>query len=218
MATAPLPPSDTWLNIVLEASAIATVAGVAGGALFTARYGRRASVALSATVQPTPTGFVIVARLSVKAVGVFRVRFRKGEEGSRIEVTEMYTDTDGEPQPAITYPRSNFFGDSFVDGGEELTTTTMVPVPSPSPSIIGWAVWLQVCAPYRFIRLRWLRRVVALAPVRFIIDHQPVSWLRRPLSRPWRRFVLSPGWSWTDQVFVPKPGGHEYADAAKEGP
>jgi hypothetical protein len=199
----PLPPPDHWLNVVLALGALAAVAGVLVGAFFTALYGRRASVSLSATAAKTPGGYVILARPSVKAVGVFRVRFLGGNEGSQVTVTEYYTDVAGNPIEAITYPRRNLFGEAFVDGGETLTTTTLVPVPNPAATVFGWAVWLEVRAPNRFLGRLWIRAaghwILRRRPVRFTRRHSP-RFLRR-----WLRRIFG-DWSWTDQVFVPVPG------------
>ncbi len=168
-----VPAPDHWLNVMTEVGATAGALGIAAGAFFAARYGRRASVSLEATVLPTPAGFVIVARPSVKAVGIFRVRFVRGNSGSKVMVVEMYQDDKGEPHPALTYPRLNVFGEAFVDGGEELVTTTLIPVPVPPASVIGWAVWFEVHAPNRFLRLRWLtpRRRKKACPV----DVEPIA-------------------------------------------
>jgi hypothetical protein len=204
-----VPAPDRWFNIVTGAGAAAGALGVVAGAFFAARYGRRASVSLTASVLPTPVGFVIVARPSVKAVGIFRVRFVKGNSGSKVMVVEMYQDDQGEPQCAKTYPRLNIFGEAFVDGGEELVTTTLIPVPTPAASVIGWAVWFEVHAPNRFLRLRWLTRAVARKPVRWAWNQPPTQWLWLRVPQPWRkalrRVFLSEGWSWTDQVFLPLP-------------
>jgi hypothetical protein len=205
---------DHLFNIVTGVGAAAGALGVAAGAFFAARYGRRASVSLTASVLSTQKGFVIVARPSVRAVGVFRVRFVQGT-GSKVIVFEMYQDDKGEPQPALSYPRLNVFGEAFVDGGEELVTTTLIPVPVPPASVIGWAVWFQVHAPNRFLRFRWLTRAIARRPVRWAWKRGPVQWLwhrvPKPCRKVLRRVFLGEGWSWTDQVFVPLPKPNEEA-------
>lgn len=204
-----VPAPDHLFNIVTEVGAAAGALGVAAGAFFAARYGRRASVSLTARVLPTSAGFVIMARPSVKAVGIFRVRFVKGNSGSKVLVVEMYQDDHGEPRPAKTYRRVNILGEAFVDGGEELATTTLIPVPAPPASVIGWAVWFEVHAPNRFLRLRWLTRAVARKPVRWVWNQPPTRrlWLKvpEPSRKALRRTFLGEGWSWTDQVFVPLP-------------
>jgi hypothetical protein len=203
------PPSDGWLNLWLGAAAIATLAGVVIGGIFTARYGRRASVSLTAAAEPVPGGFLIIARPSVKAVGVFRIKFTKGEEGSQLLVSETYVAADWQPtrvQPVVV---KDLFGDTFVEGGEELTTTTMVALPAPPGSVIGWTLWIQVCAPNRFLRLSWLRWVLRRRPIAWVLRWTTVRWMRERtpnwISNRVRRAFN--GWQWTDQVFVPLPEG-----------
>jgi hypothetical protein len=210
--------SDHWLNIVLGLAALATLAGFAAGAIFTGRYGRRASVSLSAKATPVPGGYLIVARPSVKAVGVFRVKFTKGEEGSQLQVTQVFIDAEWQPVRVPDERRSNLFGDSFVEGGEELTTTTVIAVPKPPASVIGWFLWLQVCAPNRFLRLDWVRRGLRWPPIRWVVGWRSFRKLRAKIPAPIRRYVrrILNGWQWTDQIFVPLPEGHNYADAQRE--
>lgn len=183
-------------------------------AIFALRYGRRASVSISARVRSSEAGLFIEARPSVKAVGAFRVKFRKGAEGSTVTVTQMWQDMNGTINEGLTYPPENsVFGDSFVDGGEELLTTTLIPIPGVTQrSVIGWTVWFEVRGAGRFRMLLAPVKVVwwLLWPIR-----TPVWWvLRKPvhccaakLPAPWRDRVsrLRPrGLSWTDQVFVPR--------------
>ena len=163
------PAPDTWLNIMLGLAAIATTAGFAAGAIFTGRYGRRASVSISATATAVPGGYLIVARPSVKAVGVFQVKFTKGEDGSQLQVAQVFIDGEWQPIRDPVERRNNLFGDAFVEGGEELVTTTLIPVPKPPGSVIGWLLWLQVCAPNRFLRLEWLRWVLHRRPMRWVV-------------------------------------------------
>ncbi len=198
---------DHWLNVVLALAAIATTAGFVAGAIFTARYGRRASVSISAKAQAVPGGYLITARPSVKAVGVFRVKFTKGDEGSHLEVDQVYVDAQWQPVRVPSETRSNLFGDSFVEGGEELQTTTVIPVPTPPGSVIGWFLWVQVCAPNRFLRLGWLRWVVRRNPLKWVLARSSVRWVRAKTPTPIRRRVRRAfkGWQWTDQIFVSIP-------------
>jgi hypothetical protein len=199
---------DHWLNVILGLAAIATTLGFLAGGIFTARYGRRASVSISAEVSDVPGGYLIVARPSVKAVGVFRVKFTKGEGGSQLQVTQVFVDAEWQPARVPEERRFDLFGDSFVEGGEELTTTTVIPVPKPPGSVVGWFLWLQVCAPNRFLRLDWLRWVVhQVRPIRWASGTKLALFIRRNTPAPIRRRVRRAlnGWQWTDQVFVPIP-------------
>ncbi len=200
-------PSDTWLNVVLGLATIATTVGFTAGAIFTARYGRRASVSITANVEPVPGGYLITARPSVKAVGVFRVKFTRGDEGSQLQVDQVYIDAQWQSVRVPSERRSNLFGDSFVEGGEELLTTTVIPVPTPPGSVIGWFLWVQVCAPNRFLRLGWLRWVLHRNPFKWVLARSSVRWLRTKTPASIRRRVRRAfnGWQWTDQIFVSIP-------------
>jgi hypothetical protein len=144
------PPSDTWLNIVLGAAAIATVLGFAGGLYLAVRYGRKLSVAISGETHPTPTGVVIAARPSVRAVGVFRVHFNE-ERGAVIRATEVYINDDGDLTDGRYWERDDVFGASFVEGGEELTTTTLFQLPEPVSRLVGWRLSIEIRIRNRFI-------------------------------------------------------------------
>jgi len=214
-------PPDHWLNIALGIAAMVTAAGVVVGAVFTARYGRRASVSLSASVEETTQGYLIIARPSIKAVGVFRVRFVKGRDGSSVGATELYLASNGDPTPAKEYSRHNILGDAFVDGGEELITTSLVPVPNPPDSVIGWAVWVVVYAPNRFVRLRWTAWIARHPPLSWAVRTRPAQWVRRRVPASVRKYVrwivFESGWTWTDQVFIPRPGARGQGYAQTEG-
>jgi hypothetical protein len=126
-----------WLTIVTGLGAVATAAGVAAGACLAMRYGRRASVSVSAKAYPTLTGIVIATRPVVKAVGIFRVKFH-GPKGAVVKVTEIYINDSRELQDGLSRDRDAVFGTQFVEAGEELTTTSVFPPTSPSPRVIGF--------------------------------------------------------------------------------
>jgi hypothetical protein len=214
LATFPTPvapaPTDLWLNVVLGLAAIVTAVTLMAGAIFTARYGRRASVSVKADADKIPGGYILTVRPSVKAVGVFRIKFTKGAAGSQIRVAQVYVDEQWQPVRITGEPRQDIFGESFVEGGEELATTTVVPVSEPPGSVIGWFVWLQVCAPNRFLRVEWLRWIIDHRPVRWVVRPGFAKWVRTRTPAPIRRRVrrVLHGWQWTDQIFVPLPKGH----------
>lgn len=193
---------DHWLNAATGAGGIAACLATIGAGVMAARYGRRASVSISAEAQPTATGFLIVARPSVKAVGVFRVRLRSRADSSRVVVAEVRSSGGRDPVLARVATRSGFFGDVLIDGGEEQITTTLVPVPAPHPSAIGWAVWFQVSARNRFLRLAW---VPNLSFIQWLGSRRRIRSLGAHLSSPLRNLLLRPfsDWVWFDQIFVP---------------
>lgn len=143
--------SDLWLNLALGGGAIFGVIAIVVGATFTARYGRRASVSVSAQLFQSHNVFAIIVRPSVKAVGVFKIRFTY----ARVTVVPLKFDSNAEQlpsePPAIT---ENVFGDSYVEGGEELLTTIFQPVREPDTSTIGWFARIEVQASPRFLRGR----------------------------------------------------------------
>ncbi len=173
----PVPAPDHWLNVVLALGALAAVAGLIGGAYLAGRYGRRASVSIKAEAHENPTGVLIVARPSVKSVGIFRIKFHK-ERGAVVKATEVYIDgagvvkVDGRSRPNLDV----FGNDSLVEGAEQLLTTVLILMPKPTQSVIGWLVDLDVRARHRF--LYYILKIVPKVGDR--------------------------GYFWTDRVFVPR--------------
>ena len=144
------PPSDRWFTVVTGISAVGALAAVATGALFAVRYGRRASVEVTAKAHPRTGGVLVAVRPTVKAVGVFPVKFHK-TRGAIIRVTELYVGGDGRILDARHWDQSNIFGPEFVEPGETLATSSVFPLPPPTLSTIGWRVSVEVAAPTRFL-------------------------------------------------------------------
>jgi hypothetical protein len=149
------PAPDRWLNLVLGLAAVATVAGVVGGAYLAAQYGRRASISIAATIVPLEVGGVVVAaRPVVKAVGLFRVRFH-GPHGALVRVRELRLVDPSELPTGMKEDRYweavGVFGDQFAEGGEELTTTVMFRLPSIPHQVVGWIVAVGIEAPTRWV-------------------------------------------------------------------
>jgi hypothetical protein len=143
--------SDHLLNFALGLGAIFGILAVIVGAAFTARYGRRGSVSVSAELNRSPQLCAIVVRPSVKAVGVFRIRF----SFTRVTVETVRYDERGKylssGAPVVL---ENVFSDSFVEGGEELLTTVFLPVAEPDAATLGWFARIEVKAGPRFLRGR----------------------------------------------------------------
>lgn len=158
--------SDPWLNIVLGVAAVATTLGVFAGGYLAARYGRKASVSISAEAHTIDGGVVIATRPVVRAVGLFRVKF-KDDAGAAVWLTEMYLDDQGGLSSGSKWKQDNIFGPSFVEGGEDLTSTVLFHQPEPKPRVVGWRVSIEITVA--------------------------------------NRLLPGKGWSWADQVFVPKP-------------
>ncbi len=148
-ATAVHGSSDTWLNVSLGGGAIFGAAAVIVGAYFTARYGRRASVSIAAEAQRSKYSCAVVARPSIKAVGVFKVRFSH----CSIKVAEIRHVADGS-LVASEHPQimEDVFHSAYVDGGEDLRTSVLVPVLMPSREIVAWAVRFELKVLPRFLR------------------------------------------------------------------
>ena len=144
-------PGPTWATVMTGLGGGAASLAFIGGALVALRYGRRASVILTADAHVRDGRVVVSTRPVVKAVGIFKVSFHKNR-GAVVRVTELYLDAAGELQDARFWEKSDIFGQEFVDPGEELPTTTVFPLPSPIPaSVVGWRVSVKIKAPTRFL-------------------------------------------------------------------
>ncbi len=154
-----------WLSIVTGVGAIAATAGVVTGAVIALLYGRKASVSVTASPHVTESGIVVAARPIVKAVGLFRVKFR-ATEGVTVRLTEVYI-VDGELKEGRSWTADRAFGQQYVDAGEELPTTVVFQPMNPPRSVIGWNVYLKVAAPTRLARIRgawWMDQVFIPRP------------------------------------------------------
>jgi hypothetical protein len=160
-------PGHDWLSIVTGLGAIATTAGVVTGAVIAVLYGRKASVSLTAFPHVTERGTVVTARPIVKAVGLFRVKFRP-TEGVTVRLTEVYVE-GGELREGRSWTADGAFGQQYVDAGEELPTTVVFPPMNPPGSVIGWLVYLKIAAPVRLAKFRgawWMDQVFVPRPDR----------------------------------------------------
>jgi hypothetical protein len=88
----------------------------------------------------------------------------------------MWVDGEGKTQYGRSRPQTDAFGDSLVEGSEELATTCTILLPKPTEAVIGWAVYLEIRARHRF--LYYFLKVIPK--------------------------VRDRGYLWTDQVFVPR--------------
>jgi hypothetical protein len=164
--------SDHLLNFTLGLGALFGILAVIVGGVFTARYGRRGSVSVSAELVRSPQLCAIVVRPSVKAVGVFKIRFSY----SRVTVEVVRYDADGRflssSSPVL---KENVFADSFVEGGEELLTTVFLPVREPDATTLGWFARIEVKAPSRFLRGRLSKLPIAGSSYWYDTVFVPVS-------------------------------------------
>jgi hypothetical protein len=148
--------SDRWLNFALGLAGIATAAGVAGGAYLAARYGRRASISIRATVEALDDGGVIIAaRPVVKAVGLFRVNFH-GPRGALVRVREhLLVDPDESPtgmKQGLYWELVAVFEEQFAEAGEELATTVLFRLPpARDRKVVGWIVAVAIESPTRWM-------------------------------------------------------------------
>lgn len=184
-------PSDTWLNVVLGLAGLAAILAVVVGAVFTARYGRRASVSVSADVHRTAKSCAVVVRPSVKAVGVYTVRFKD----SMVTVTELRVREDGSISTRDLTPVVDVFGNAYVEGGEELATSVYQPVQA-DESVVGWGARLEIHVAPRFLRQDVLIRLARRRP--FLWAPQ---WARGMV----KKLVPAKTFYWYDTVFVTAP-------------
>ena len=151
--------------IVTGLGAFATAAGVAAGAVLALLYGRKGSASVSATAYQTTFGVVVAARPCVKAVGLFRVTFKR-KEGVTLRLAEVHM-AGGELVEGRCWDSSGAFGQQYVDAGEELTTTVVFAPVTPTPSMVGWLVYLNAGAPSRLAKFRtswWADQVFVPCP------------------------------------------------------
>lgn len=178
------------------------------GAIFTLRYGRVLSVSLEAVPKLIEEGVLVVVRPSLRAGGVLRVKMFRGR-GSLLTVAEVIQEGSAVVlRSPIETP--NVFLDSFVMGGEELLTTTIVPMPIPSTNLLGWSVELKVYAPNRVFRFDLIGRLMRTGLMRWawhMWAGRLVRWTGRLVT--WgavrqylRNLIFNPPWVWNDQVFV----------------
>jgi len=165
----PAPVPDHLYDFLTAGGATAGIVGVALGAGFTFLYGRRASVSIAAKPHETPNGLVIATRPTVKAVGVFRVKFRN-RDGIVVRLVEVYVDGNGDLQEDEETAREHTgaFEQQYVDPGEELTTTVTFSPTNPPESVIGWTVYLGISAPTRLARFRtgwWADQIFVARPI-----------------------------------------------------
>jgi hypothetical protein len=153
------PRADRWLNVMTGLGATSAFLGFVGAVYFSARYGRRASVTLSAKPYLAPDAVILSVRPVVKAVGLFRVRFH-GPRGAVVHVTEMYLAAPEETagrgiKEGRSWEHAALFGEGedkqFAEAGEELGTSALFRLPLASPSTIGWSVSLRISAPTRWL-------------------------------------------------------------------
>lgn len=144
-------PSDRWLDVMTGIGATVAAAGVLVGGVFAWLYGRRASVSVTAKVHPIPGGnYVLSVRPQVKAVGIFRVKFR-GAKGAIVTVGEVHLDSSRADGMRVgnQWVQEAAFGHQHVDGGEELFATAMFRLATPPYTVVGWLVGLGVVATRR---------------------------------------------------------------------
>lgn len=158
--------ADNLLDGFLIAGSTAAAAGVTAGGYAVLRYGRRASVSITAEAHVVSSGFIVSTRPTVRAVGVFPVKFR-ATDGVVVRLTEVYV-ADGELVESEIASDSGHFGEGYADPGEELTTTVTFGPIHPPDSVIGWQAFLRVAAPTRlekFRTWRWSDQVFIPRPV-----------------------------------------------------
>jgi len=135
-----------WSAFLTAAGAIATAAGVAGGAIVAFFYGRKANALVSGVVHKTPSSGVLVlaARPSIQAVGFRGLKVAGDDDwaSASVQVTEVWL-TGGRLDDGFQWEAEKIFGtdEVVVSGGETLTTTVLIELGQPPPrAVIGWRV------------------------------------------------------------------------------
>ncbi|MCL4445483.1 MAG: hypothetical protein M1134_01205 [Actinobacteria bacterium] len=131
-------PGALWVNVPEVAGAIATALGFLGAVTIAVFYGRKATAQVAAEAYLADSSVLVSVRPSICAVGLFRLRFAD-DDSVRIRVTEMVQDGDS-LRNGRRWEAKAVFGDSFVEGGETLTTTVVFPLGVLPPEVLGWRV------------------------------------------------------------------------------
>jgi hypothetical protein len=125
-----------WLDASNAAGSIAAALGLLGGVAIAILYGRKATAQVTAKAYLARGSVLLSARPSICAIGLFRLRFAR-EDGATVRVTEMVQTKDGLSDGRY-WDADAVFGESFVEGGETLTTTVLFPLgPLPVEVVAG---------------------------------------------------------------------------------
>ncbi len=127
-----------WVDVPEVAGAVATALGLLGAVTIAVFYGRKATAQVSARAYLANNVVLLSTRPSVCAVGLFRLKFAD-DDGATIRVTEIVQTDDG-LRDGRHWDAQAIFGDSFVEGGETLTTTVVFPLGLRPPEVAGWRV------------------------------------------------------------------------------
>jgi hypothetical protein len=153
-----------WVEVFSAAGSVAAIVAAIGGVFAIGLYGRRASIEVVATALSAEKEIFLSIRPSVRAVGVLRLVLDQGE-GAWLRVTEVFRSVEG-PVDGLRWDAGAVFGQSFVDGGETLRTTTLVGVGALSAGVIGWRVSFGVSVARRWPgQGRWLWADQVFVPV-----------------------------------------------------
>lgn len=97
---------------------------------------------------------IVAVRVSVRAAGVFRLRFRE-DRPSGVDVTEVWTLGD-DLDYGLRWEASGAFESRFVEPGETLSTTVIFPVEEPQPGLAGWLIGAYVTAARFGVKGEWV--------------------------------------------------------------
>ena len=108
--------AGVWTDFFTAAGSTAAVAAAAGGAYASVRYGRRATVQVSAGAVQRSGVTVVVVRVSVRAAGFFRLKIHE-DRPSTVRVTEVWALRDGLAD-GLYWETGGLFEERFVEPGE----------------------------------------------------------------------------------------------------
>lgn len=132
-----------WVDASTSAGAYAAVLGLAGGVVVALRYGRKASVTVSADVHAIDGHVIIAARPTVHAVGVLRLSLLRSGGGADVIVAEMVKDGETVRQRRA-WTEINVFDRQVIEAGETLATTVIFPIGALDPEVVGWRASFDV--------------------------------------------------------------------------
>jgi len=127
---------SSWIDISGASGAISATLAFVGGLFISFRYGRKANAEISGSAYKNADKVIVAARLSISAVGLYRITFSK-ENGVHIRLTEIVQEAT-DIHDGRSWRQESPFGTSFVEAGETLTSTVVFPLGESRTDVIGW--------------------------------------------------------------------------------
>jgi hypothetical protein len=133
--------------------------------VFGFRYRHKANVTVWAEAYRTPHGVVLEVRPSVGAVGPFRLKIKKDEEGALITVIPMVAAGSALVEADRLPKTRRAFRNEVVSQGETVSTSAIFHMTCDLVNLVGWFVILDITGRGIFRDgLNWQSRVFVPVP------------------------------------------------------